>query len=279
MSNYLQFSISLTDSLQSDILVARLTAMGFLGFEETDYYLHAYVEEQEFRSEEFESLLLEQNLQVSTKTISSTNWNAEWEKNFQPVILGKYCAIRAGFHQPILSVEHEIVITPKMSFGTGHHATTCLMIGAMSGLDFEGKRVLDFGTGTGVLSILAEKSGSSDVLAIDSDSNCVENARENISENHCRRIEVFKTDTLAETGSFDVILANLNRNTLLENMGEIRQHLTPEGVLLMSGLLAEDVQEVSEVASKMGLIVVTVELRDNWACIEMKKASEKESEL
>jgi ribosomal protein L11 methyltransferase len=274
MRAYVEISVAVRDNSQAEILIARLEALGFEGFEETGSYLHAYAPEGSFDRRALDAMAREEHLEVEEKTLPETNWNEEWEKNFEPVVLGDYCAIRASFHPPVGSVQHEIIITPKMSFGTGHHATTCLMILAMRQLDFTGKKVLDFGTGTGILAILAEKSGSANVLAIDVDPGCIGNASENILENRCQAIQLTCRDNLENTGIFDVILANLSRNTLMSNLEDIRQHLTPDGVVLMSGLLAEDVEEITREAGKYELSVQTAAVQENWACIQLKKTAD-----
>jgi ribosomal protein L11 methyltransferase len=168
-------------------------------------------------------------------------------------------------------VQHEIIITPKMSFGTGHHATTYLMIQNMQRFDFNGKNVLDFGTGTGVLAILAERLGAGTVTAIDNDEWSITNAEENIALNHCSNIALSQADSLQMSTEFDIILANINKHVLIANMGGIKQHLTLDGVVIMSGLLAGDRPDIEKCAVNNGLTVMDCVLKGDWMCILLKK--------
>ena len=175
--------------------------------------------------------------------------------------------VRADFHKPLTGVEHEIVITPKMSFGTGHHATTYLMLREMKKISFLGKKVLDFGTGTGVLAILAEKCGASEILALDNDDWSIANAAENISQNDCSRIKLLLSENLLRESVYDIILANINRHVLLDNMEVLSKILSATGILLMSGVLAEDRGLMEDTARKFRLKMVGIEEKDNWLCL------------
>ncbi|HEV2483139.1 MAG TPA: 50S ribosomal protein L11 methyltransferase [Puia sp.] len=181
-----------------EVLIALLGEMGYEGFEQEEAQLHAFIPEAAFDEAAVRELLEAHGLRYTLQRIEERNWNEEWEKNFQPVVVDGFCAIRAHFHPRVPEVEHELIITPKMSFGTGHHATTYMMLQAMRSLDLRGKRVLDFGTGTGVLAILAERLGADVVVAIDNDDWSIENARENVVENGCTRIQVLKKDKVAD---------------------------------------------------------------------------------
>lgn len=271
MNNYIQLSIYPVSETQSEILIALLGDGGFEGFEEEENVLQAFIGEERFDAETVKELLAGLNLKFITKIIPPTNWNAEWEKNFHPVLVEDFCAVRAVFHAPVSGVEHEIIITPKMSFGTGHHATTWMMIKSMKAIDFTGKKVLDFGTGTGILAILAEKCGAPDVLAIDNDGQCIENASENIAVNQCSAIRLEKADTPAPAGLYDVILANINKNTVLANLALLRQQLSKEGVLLVSGLLREDLEDLGQEAGKNRLGISDIQEKQNWICLKLKK--------
>ncbi len=174
--------------------------------------------------------------------------------------------VRASFHEPVQDVKHEIIITPKMSFGTGHHATTWLMLDAMQQITFTGKEVLDFGTGTGLLAILSEKLGASNITAIDIDEWSIMNAAENITLNKCAAIQLLRADNPGE-GSFDIILANINRNILLENMEQLTSQLKKDGVLLLSGILQPDLRDVLQKAADTGLKDQQVSERDGWLCV------------
>src|SRR5258706_6965141 len=186
MNRYIQITIDTKDGDESDIFVARLSQAGFEGFEEEPGKLHAFIPETLYDSGATEKIISAvkgvadpYHSFFRIQWIEPKNWNAEWEKEFVPVIVEDFCCIRASFHQPVSTVRYDLVITPKMSFGTGHHATTYMMIATMQFLDFKNRSVLDFGTGTGVLAILAYKLGAGSVLAIDSDDWSIENAREN----------------------------------------------------------------------------------------------------
>ena len=186
-----------------------------------------------------------------------------------PRNIDDFVAIRAGFHQPIKEVEHEIIITPKMSFGTGHHATTFMMIQQMKQIDFSGKTVLDFGTGTGVLAIVAEKLGAKKIIAIDNDDWSIENADENVKNNRCARIELRKADTASVNNDFDVVLANINKNIIFDNFSLLVKQLAPGGVILLSGLLAGDEDVVFRKSGEYSLHIIQTTVRDNWLCLKI----------
>lgn len=266
MGNYIHIRFQPVTGEEKDILIAQLSELGYEGFEEGTNYVSAYITEEQF-SEEFISTL---NKDYKKEIIAPRNWNAEWEQNFQPVVIGSFCAIRAHFHAPITGVQHEIIITPKMSFGTGHHATTSLMIQAMQGLNLAGTHVLDFGTGTGILAILAEKLGARRVTAIDNDEWSINNATENIELNQCSAIDLHQAESLQMPDFFDIILANINKHVLLANMDSIKQHLTTGGVVLMSGLLSGDQRDIETAAGKSGLQVFDRQVQDNWLCLKLK---------
>ena len=180
---YTQVAIETTDAGQHEILVALLADIGFEGFEETDDMVKAFIREEELNTTALNEIVGNLQLQYTLLSIEQQNWNAQWESSFEPVIVEDFAAVRAAFHKPVSGVKYEIIITPKMSFGTGHHATTYLMMQQMSYIDFAGKKVFDFGTGTGVLAILAEKLGATKIDAIDIDEWSVENTNENILAN------------------------------------------------------------------------------------------------
>jgi ribosomal protein L11 methyltransferase len=282
--NYTQITIPLKDAEQSGILIAQLTEMGFEGFEEEDAggegdpqpRLHAFIPEEKFIPSIVEAVLAGWQTSYSQTTLAARNWNEEWEKNFSPVIVDDFCAIRASFHLPVPGVRHEIVITPKMSFGTGHHATTYMMIEAMQHLDFSGRLVLDFGTGTGVLAILAEKLGAAAILAIDNDDWSIENARENCGENNTLAVSVEKMDAITSTGVYHVILANINRNVILPQLSTIGQHLSEQGVIVISGLLQDDFEDVMSEAARFDLTLTGQTEKLNWICLRLEKGKDKQ---
>lgn len=271
MQNYIHIKFQPVTKEQQEILVAQLSELGFEGFEEGFSYISAYIPEDQYKEAETAELIAGTGTTLTKEVIAPRNWNAEWEQNFQPVIIDDFCGIRAHFHEPLQHVQHEIIITPKMSFGTGHHATTHLMIQRMQQLSFTGKHVLDFGTGTGVLAILAERLGAASVTAIDNDEWSINNAAENIALNHCSNIALSQADTLHKTTAFDIILANINKHVLVANMAGIKQHLTLGGVVIMSGLLAGDRPEIEKCALNNGLSVVDCKMRGDWMCLLFKK--------
>jgi ribosomal protein L11 methyltransferase len=277
MNRYIQITIETGDSDESDIFVARLSHAGFEGFEEEPRKLIAYIPESLYEVANVEQIIAEVkgladpfHTLFKTETIEPRNWNAEWEKEFEPVVVNDFCVVRAHFHEPLPGIRHDLVITPKMSFGTGHHATTFMMIVAMQDLDFRQRSVLDFGTGTGVLAILAEKLGAESVLAIDNDEWSIENARENIAVNGCEKVRIEQKDTLTEAGQFDIILANINLRVILENLAVLRQHLKQKGVFIGSGVLESDEEKISIKAANAGFTIEPIMTRDSWMSFRIK---------
>ena len=259
-----------------EVLIALMGEMGYEGFEQEDDRLLAFTPEAAFDEAALGELLGAHGLSYTLQQIEERNWNAEWEANFQPVVVEGFCAIRAHFHPPMPEVEHELIITPKMSFGTGHHATTYMMLHAMRGIELKGKRVLDFGTGTGVLAILAERLGADAVVAIDNDDWSIENALENVEANGCTRIGVLKKDRVADVdGVFDVILANINKHVILSEMQALAQHLAEGGVILLSGLLQNDAEDIENEALKNNLsvsgLMTNLMMRGGWICLNLGK--------
>lgn len=265
---YIQVSFATTDIALREILTAVLAEQGFESFDEDSAHLHAYIQQQEFSSVLLPELEEHYGISGQTTEIEQRNWNEEWEKGFNPVTVDGFCTIRATFHDADTSVLHDIIITPKMSFGTGHHATTQLMMQQMRDCDFNGKRVFDFGTGTGVLAILAEKLGAKHIVAIDNDEWSYVNTIENISHNHSMNIEVFQ-GSIEKAGDdkYDVILANINRHILLQYMNHMQTLLAPGGLIFMSGILDEDEQLIVSEAIKSGFTFVSKMQQEKWICL------------
>lgn len=263
---YYKLTVAFPESDDREILLAQLSEIGAEGFEELQDELIVFVPETDYSKEAFAEAI---NAPWTEEKVAPRNWNAEWESNFDPVIVDNFCAVRAHFHPTFPEVQHEILITPKMSFGTGHHATTRLMMERMQEIDFNGKDVFDFGTGTGVLAILAEKLGAAATLATDNDSWSIENAQENCEKNQCLNVTVSDQDIEAvqKENGFDIILANINRNILLQYMGTMYRLLKPGGTLLMSGLLQEDETVIREAAVAAGFSQGPMHTRNNWICI------------
>lgn len=269
---YTEVTIALKDNLLSEVLVAELAELGFDGFEEQENLLAAYIPEQEYSKDALGAILNRYEVSCNTRTIAEQNWNATWERSFSPVTIGDFCVIRADFHEPQPDFKYELIITPKMSFGTGHHATTRLMVGQMQDLAFSGKRVLDFGTGTGVLAILASMLGASSVLGIDNDEWSAGNALENIERNGTSNVTI-KSGSLeiVTDEAYDIILANINRHILLEYMDKMTDLLSNDGTIIMSGILKEDEKIVVSEALKAGLQQVRTTGYENWISISFKK--------
>lgn len=232
---------------QLDLLIAVLPEFGFHGMEETVSGLKAYANEGLADLEKLTSFLADMNVTFTTQLIEEENWNQSWESNFDPVIIPGKIQVRAHFHAPLDTVEHQILITPKMSFGTGHHPTTKMMMMAMLESDFKGKTVADFGTGTGILSILAVLLGAQSVDAIDNDDWSIENVKENIELNGAHGIKVSKAGELTNIDAVDVMLANINKNVLIEHVQSIRAKTTENGKLIISGLLRTDYDDIMHV--------------------------------
>ena len=254
-----------------DILIAMLSDLQYEGFEEEENILKAFIPKSLFNEERLKEIEEEFQLKYSVTELPDTNWNKVWESNFQPVIVENFCVVRAGFHEPIKDVEHEIIITPKMSFGTGHHATTYMMLQQMKDIDFKGKHVMDFGTGTGVLAILANKLGAASVIAIDNDNWSIENAAENFKNNSAISIDLKLADQPTVNGACDVILANITRNVIQENFPLFNKYLAEKGILLLSGLLSDDKEHITSLASTYNFVLDKQLQRDNWISLKLIK--------
>jgi ribosomal protein L11 methyltransferase len=264
MANTIQIDIPVISLEQSDIIIAELSEINFHGFEENDSMLSAFIKEDIFEENIFKSVLSTLNVDFTKRIIADNNWNQKWEKEFLPVVVNSFVAVRATFHSPIKGVEHEIIITPKMSFGTGHHATTFLMLQQMKEIDFKNKSVLDFGTGTGILAILASKLGANKITAIDNDDWSIQNAKENFYTNNCRNISLVKNDSINDYGSFDIILANINLNIIKANIVGLRKSSHPGTKILLSGFLQYDEKEVKQLFSFNSCQLRIVKEKDGW---------------
>ncbi len=269
MTDYYQVTIPTDSETQLEILVACLAEAGFEGFEEDGQSLKAFIAETAYNEDILLSVLDPHGVSFTRELIRQTNWNQEWEEGFSPVVVGTFCAVRANFHEPVKGVQYELVVTPKMSFGTGHHATTYMMIEAMSNTDFSGKTVLDFGTGTGVLAILADKMGAASVEAIDNDEWSINNGVENAQQNECTHINLYLSDTLVALACFDVILANINKNVILLHLPEIRKHLQPAGTVVFSGLLTGDLPDLQAALSNEGWAIAGMQEKNGWICVQV----------
>lgn len=261
---------------QADILLAELGEIGFDIFEDSDTGLIAYCQTDLFDLAVFKDLISRYQflgpIQYEIQEIEKQNWNAVWETNYDPIRISNLVFIRANFHPSEPGYQMEIVINPKMSFGTGHHETTFQMSQALFDLDLAGKSVLDAGTGTGILAFVAKKLGASFVRGFDIDEWSVENSIENASLNACEDVEFDKGTILDESARmYDVLLANINRNILLDEMGEYADRIVSGGDLLLSGFYTEDIPMLIERAEALGLNYVSQSEKNRWACLRFKK--------
>lgn len=266
---YIEYKFSV-EPLQpgTEILIAELGAAGFESFVENEIGVDAYIQKGDWNSNILKNIQIlnsnEFKIQYSHSEIEQINWNEEWEKNFSPIEVGEKCLIRAPFHKSG-DYEYEIIIEPKMSFGTGHHETTFMMLQYILENDFKNKTVLDMGCGTAVLAILAEMRNAKSVDAIDVDEWCYENSIENIERNNCRNISVFLGNAkLLKNRKYDIIIANINRNILLQDMKYYKNSLNPNGKLYLSGFYIEDLAIIKESCNKMGLNFVSHKERNRW---------------
>lgn len=260
----------LTENI-SGMLIALLSNQGFDGFEEEKNVLKAFISKDQFDKSSLDAVIRDFHMDYSLNEIPDTNWNKVWESNFEPVAIEDFCAVRADFHHSFPHVKYEIIITPKMSFGTGHHATTWMMIRQMKDMSLNKKTVLDFGTGTGVLAILAKKTGAGKVVAIDNDDWSIANAQENFKRNGAEDIFLLQSDHADQEGMFDVILANITRNVILDNFSFFIDRLSENGILLLSGLLAEDKQLIMDKATGYQLKLDKQMTRDKWISLRFSR--------
>lgn len=271
------FNIEPYEEYIADVLAAELGELGYDTFVPTENGLEAFIASDVFNDSELKNLLanfvFETSIDYKVTKIESKNWNEEWEKHyFEPIIIDNECVIHSSFHKNIPKAKYDIVIDPKMSFGTGHHETTSLVIGELLKMDLVGKKVLDMGCGTSVLAILAAMRGATDLLAIDIDSWCVENSVENIALNKISGINIKQGGAeLLANQHFDIILANINRNILLADMEHYAACLSANGQLYMSGFYSEDIPLIEAEANRNGLNLISSKLKNNWAVVKTVK--------
>ncbi|MCT8338537.1 50S ribosomal protein L11 methyltransferase [Flavobacteriaceae bacterium TK19130] len=269
-NSYIEYDFTVTPLQPAvEILIAQLAEVGFESFVETETGLQAYIQKEEWTDSVLKDVSIlnskEFTFQHSHSEIEQINWNEAWEQNFSPITVDDICAVRAPFHKSF-DVPYEIIISPKMSFGTGHHETTFMMLQYILKDDFTGKKVLDMGCGTTVLGIMAELKGATEVMAIDIDDWCVENSEENIKLNNCKNITVKQGDAavLPPNPQFDIILANINKNILLQDIPAYSKCLRDGGVIYFSGFYKDDLEDIKEVCNKNGLQYVGNKQRNDW---------------
>lgn len=269
--SHIEITITTNNQDLQNIIIATLGEINYDGFEQNDDEVKAFILESNFNEAELHQALQPyNNLSYTKNTIEQQNWNALWESNFDPVIVDDFVSIRAAFHQPITTTQHQIVITPKMSFGTGHHATTYSVMQLMRDINFNNKTVFDFGSGTGILAILAEKLSAVNILAVDYDDWCIENSIENIEQNNCRQIEIVKADTANVKRSFDIVIANINKNIIQDNFTALHNCCKANTVVLLSGLLIEDETDILQLAQTKNWQHIKTITKGAWIAMQFE---------
>lgn len=274
---YLEFTFRTIPCTEvaNDVLSAVLAEAGFESFVEQPDGINAYIQKDLYNESVLKEALADFPLpdvqtEYSYTEAEDKNWNEEWEKNFfQPIVIDNRCVIHSTFHKDIPQAEYDIVINPQMAFGTGHHETTSLIIGELLDSDLQGKSLLDMGCGTSILAILARMRGAAPCTAIDIDEWCVRNSLENIELNGVDDIAVFQGDvsSLRDKGPFDIIIANINRNILLNDMKHYVGHMNEDGTLLMSGFYVNDIPVIQAEAERNGLHLVRYREKNRWAAV------------
>ena len=264
-----------SSDIQHDMLTTMLAELGFDSFMDEERYLKAYCSGNSRDDAAVENLLTESSFSdiqlLKVEEMPDKDWNELWEASYQPVVVNDRCRVRAPFHEPDSSFEFDLVIEPKMSFGTANHETTAQIIQLMLETDFQGKDVLDMGSGTAVLAILAKKLGAVKTVAIDNDEWAYRNAFTNCELNGISDIEIVLGDASAIQGSFDVVLANINRNILLRDMQYYVTAMRPEAHIFFSGFYSEDLQSIKAEAERLGLHYCRHLIRNNWVAVEFCK--------
>jgi ribosomal protein L11 methyltransferase len=274
--NYIQFLAKVSPLVMGrEILIAELAEIGFESFVDTEDGFEAYIQETDFDESNIEQISLLSNeefkIDYTINKIAQQNWNEQWEKSFDPIFVDEKCMIRAPFHEKPTDNVIDIIIEPKMSFGTGHHETTHLIVSRLLNLDLNDKSVLDMGCGTGILAILAKKRNCGKVLAIDNDEWAYTNSVENCERNNVD-IEVILGDAnQIKTNKFDVIIANINRNILLRDMHFYADALNINGLLLLSGFFSIDKEVLTEEANKIGMTLIFENTKNEWTMLEFVK--------
>ncbi len=271
--NYIGYHFTVEPKeIGTEILIAELGEKPFESFIETDEGFSAYIQKNLWAENVLEDIQLLENesfkISYTIEEIEQVNWNEEWEKNFEPIDVDGICHVRAPFHEKT-DAKFDIIIEPKMSFGTGHHETTHMMIQHILENNFEGKKTLDMGCGTAILAILAEMKGAKPIDAIDIDNWCYLNSIENAERNNCSEISVYEGDASLLPGKkYDVIIANINRNILLNDMQQYVDCLNENGELYLSGFYEEDIEAINESCESRGLTFVKKHQRNNWVALK-----------
>lgn len=272
--SFITIRVSCPETL-NDYLISELFELGFDSFQEFDDGFEGSCGEEDFNQEAVQKTLSQfPDLTFEIKEQEKINWNEEWEKNYDPIIVDDKCIVRASFHQSRPEFKYEIIVTPKMSFGTGHHATTYQVLAYQMELDHQDKRVLDVGTGTGILAIMAEKRGATKLVVTDIDDWCIENSEENFQLNNVINFSTYKTEIEnLEESEFDIVIANINKNILLDQIGEYSKRLRCGGELILSGFYQDDIAGLETVANQNSLTKKLETVKDKWAMLVLSKQS------
>lgn len=271
MKTFFKIQIEIQTSEEAEMMIAELSENNYYAFEEENNFLNAYVTEEDFDEEKLKEILPFGTI-FETHIIEEENWNQQWESSLQPVVINNFVVIRPSFHEAINNVTNDLIITPKMSFGTGHHATTHLMIELMELIDFTNKSVVDFGTGTGVLAILAEKCGASKIVGVDYDEWSIKNALENVEKNNCQKIILKQQSNLSGIDVADIVLANINLNIIKNEALSISSITKTGSLLLVSGFLNSDEAEMKSFFEEKGFVKIKSKQRGDWAIILFEKS-------
>ncbi|MDG2194460.1 MAG: 50S ribosomal protein L11 methyltransferase [Polaribacter sp.] len=273
---YIEYGFTVAPKkLGVEILIAELGVAGFESFVEHEAGVTAYIQKKDWNTKILNDISVlnskEFAISFTEKEVAQTNWNSEWEKNFEQIQVDDLVSIRAPFHEDP-QLKYDIVIEPKMSFGTGHHETTHMMVQHLINIDLEGKKTLDMGCGTGILAIFAEMKGAKPIDAIDIDTWCYLNSIENAARNECTQITVYEGDaSLLVNKKYDVLIANINRNILLKDLNAYTNCLDTNGILLLSGFYKEDISIIDAAVSSYGLILEKTIERNNWVALKYQK--------
>lgn len=277
MTDYQQIRLDITpcDENITDLFAAFLADCGYESFVPDETGLTAYVNSTLFNKEDVESIIADFPMEVDAKLtvdfIEGKDWNEEWEKNyFQPIVIADQCVIHSTFHKDVPNAKYDIVIDPKMAFGTGHHSTTSLILQTLLETDMKGKSVIDMGTGTGILAILSAMLGAEKVTGIEIDPGAYENALEHVELNNVN-VDVLLGDAsrLNELQPADIFIANINRNIILADISSYRKNLKPGGIMLLSGFYESDIAMIERAANALGLEVVSYKEDKDWVAVKL----------
>ncbi len=272
--DYIKFTIPVKPE-QSELVLAFLSQLSFEAFQENEGELIGWLAAELFNEDfkqQYSELKTKFNLTDETEVIHPQNWNAIWEASHQPIRVGDFCQVRADFHPAASDVKYDIIINPKMAFGTGHHETTYMMMDQMQNLQFNNARVLDLGCGTGVLAFLAQMMGATDILAIDNDPAAYQNTLENLTVNKLQGVRTLRGSLKdVDEAPFDYILANINRSVILDSLPSLYQRLKQQGLLLVSGILTSDEELLLQKAKENNFKQVAIQRKNGWICVSFSK--------